>query len=229
LVIPVTLLILGALVGAGIAYAIANKGTSSKGHETHPGLSGSVYDEIVLAHVPADIQKSCRETRQPSDVQPGAGQATAFCTMSLPQGSVRLWYTKVHNGAAMRDSFFEVARRELNLDLPNIKNPSQTTGDCLTKGRAWTFWHRPVGSEVMHRLTPANRAEGESTDGRVICFPHGKDAVLEWTDRTTEIYTIAESAAGVPQLISWFTQDGGPLLNPAMHGGDMSSGQPHMH
>ena len=230
LVIPMTLvLLLGALVGAAAAYALVNDGNASTDHETRPGLSGSVYDEIVLAHVPANIQKSCRETRQPSDVQPGAGQATASCTVSLPHGSVRLWYTKVHNSAAMRDSFFEVARRELNLDLPNIKDPRRTTGDCLSKGRAWTFWHRPVGSEVMHRLTPANRAAGESTDGRVICFPHGRNAVIEWTDRTTEMYTIAESTAGVPELISWYSEDGGPLLNPAMHGGDSSSGHPHMH
>ena len=44
--------------------------------------------------------------------------------------------------------------------------------------------------------------------------------MIEWTDRTTEMYTIAESTAGVPELISWYTEDGGPLLNPAMHGGD---------
>jgi hypothetical protein len=107
-----------------------------------------VYQEIVLPDVPAGIQNTCKEIRQPADVQSGAGQGTASCSAS--GGKVRVTYTKVHNAQALGESLNRVVQQRLGIDLTKSPAKNSPTGACETQVRAWSFWHRPVGASLHH-------------------------------------------------------------------------------
>jgi serine/threonine protein kinase len=152
----------------------------------------AIEQELLLNHIPPAIRKSCTRS--------DAFDRTVFLrgvTCSARPAGASVEYIYAHNGSAMK-TFFNDEITAAGLNFP-------TSDECARAGEAADTWMR--SGDIGH-------LEGNFTrqaEGRVLCYPGGGQAVIEWTDSTTGIYARATGPAVAGRaLYDWWKANAGP-------------------
>ena len=165
----------------------------------------AIEQELLLHHIPPAIRKSC--------VRSNAFDHTVFlaavsCSPRIAGASVEYMYA--HNGSAMKIySNNEITAAGLNFP----------TSDTCAHGAesADTWLRRDDIGHVEHHFS-------RQAEGRVLCYLAGGQAIIEWTDSTTGIYSRATAPAAARRtLYGWWKNNAGPgaLEMGAMGGSSM--------
>ena len=152
----------------------------------------AIEQELLLHHIPPPIRKSCMRS---NDFDHSVFVAAVSCSSSIRGGSVEYMYA--HNGSAL-NTYADDQITAAGLNFP-------TSQGCLHAAAGADVWTR--SDDIVHVERHFKREPG----GRVLCYPQGGQAVIEWTDATTGIY--ARGMAPSTQraaLYAWWRKQAGP-------------------
>jgi TIR domain len=195
-----------ALVAAAVLGIVLTRGTTGAssgagmgGSPMHTGFPDAIEHDLLLAHVPSGIRRSCRRA-------PLIASAVFLRTVKCSQqGGGLVTYSRAHSAPALV-AYFQHRVNAAGLNYP-------TKSSCSGGTRAADEWRRE-GTQT-HLEQRSSQAQG-----RVLCYPSASTSWIAWTDNPTKIFAEAfRPSAGRQNLYSWWRNAAGPEAELAMSAG----------
>jgi serine/threonine-protein kinase len=192
-------LVLGLLLGAGVASAILIPGGGTSIKLVTKREVTTVQNDFLKPLIPPKILRTCNgQGKKSTDFY-----VSYFCA---PRGGAdHAEYDLAISPDKMRDEFKRRARGE---GFQFFGDSFQPSGDCSFGGKALQYW--AVRSGIGHTaLDPATPPDNRRVKGWVLCHQAGNRSWIEWTDNRVNVYANANGPEG-QRLYDWWSRLAGP-------------------
>jgi hypothetical protein len=193
-----------ALVAVGAILLTRGSGSNSTpkpagaGAGAMAGFPDAIEDELLLAHIPESIRRSCKRM---DPISAGVFLRSVSCSTNGND----VTYSRAHSGDSLR-AYFLQKTNTAGVDYP-------TSSSCQARRPSADEWLRE--GVQTHVEGPSHRAEG-----RVLCYEDSDHAWLVWTDTPTKILGIASRPPSQwHALYGWWRTVAGPEKELAMGAG----------
>jgi hypothetical protein len=192
-------LLLGLLLGAGIASAILIPGGSTSTKLVTRHETTTVENDFLRRLIPPPILGKCGSPGKQST----SYYVSYYC--SPGNGADHVTYNLGIGPRQMIDEFRKRAQRE---GIQFFADGSfQPSGDCTVGERAIQYWvpRRGTGHTALDPGIPP----GDRAKGWVLCHRTGNRSWIEWTDNRLNVYANAYGPEG-QRLYDWWSRLAGP-------------------
>jgi serine/threonine-protein kinase len=189
-------LLLGLLLGAGIASAILLPSRTSSRKLVTQQKTTTVQNDFLRALIPPAIRSTCSRGKLRTNYY-----VSYFCKPG--NGADHVTYNLAIGRAQMLNQFFLRAHAE---GVGISGGAFQPSGDCSVGEKAIQRW--AVRAGAGHTALTAASGSG-AAKGDVLCHSEGGRSWIEWTDDRLNVYATANGPDG-QRLYDWWSRLAGP-------------------